>query len=223
MRLTILMTAMLLCLTSLGAYAAEKGKSQAQIDAVRVTIDAFASKVGDNKDAAGDLAQARSFLKKAEEVLEKGLTLIWLGNVKPEAEQDIAHYTGMAELAVTLAGSHLEKSRAEAELESLTKQTASVKAKLKAFEDRKAELEKLKAEAAKYQGIGKELEGLKAEKAELAKKNEEFKAENSRLNEQLEKLQAERAALAAQLAEARKGTPRPEAVVAPPASSPEKK
>lgn len=239
MRGKVIAVSMLVCMGVSGADAAEKSRSQAQIDSARVMIEGAAAKVGENKAASADLEQARALLKKAEAALEKGRALFGFGGVKPEAEQEIKHYTEMVELAISLAASRIEKTRAEAELGPLDKQMATVKARLKLFDDRKAELQRLKADAAKYQTVAKELEALKADKAllasqlemllaergqadklkgeqsEMMRKLEELKADNSRLKEQVEKLQAERKALPAQPAEAGKAVPRPPAVDSP--------
>lgn len=229
----------MVCMAVFNADAAGKGKASSQIDAARGMIEGIAAKVGDNKAAAADLEQARTLLRKAEEALEKGRALFGFGDLKPEAEQEIKHYTEMTELAVSLAASRIEKSRAETELEGLDKQLAAVKAKVKLFEDRKAELEKLRKDAAKCQTAAKELEAVKAEKAQLAaqveqllaergqadklkgeqaeaaRKLEELKTENSRLKEQVERLQTERRAAPAQPAEAGKAAPTPPVAESP--------
>lgn len=215
MRDTIIMAFVLVLMNAVGADAAEKSWALLKIDATRGAIEGFAARVRENKAATGDLEMARTSLKKAEEVYEKGRQMFGFGDVKPEAEQDIKHYTGMAELAISLGNSRIEKARAETEFELLGKQLAAVKDKLKVFEDRKAEIEKIKADAAKMPLLSKELETVKSEKAllatqvellmaergrsdklkdekiDLVKKIEELKAENARLMEQVEKMKAE--------------------------------
>lgn len=240
MGVRIVAACIMVCMAVFNADAAGKGKASSQIDAARGMIEGIAAKVGGNKAAAADLEQARALLRKAEESLEKGRALFGFGDLKPEAEQEVKHYTEMTELAVSLAASRIERSRAETELEGLDKQLAAVKAKVKLFEDRKAELEKLRKDAAKCQTAAKELETIKAEKAQLAsqveqllaergqadklkgeqgemtRKLEELKAENSRLKEQVERFQAERKALPAQPAEAGTAVPKPATVDPPP-------
>ena len=108
------------------------------------------------------------------------------GEMKPESEQEIKNYAEIAELSTTAAAARLEKNRAASELEALDKQLAAVKAKTKIFEDRKAELDKLKAQAAKCQAAANELESLKAENALLSSKAERQQAEIRALTAQLE-------------------------------------
>ncbi len=186
----------ILCLSVINVSAAEKGKALIHIDAARVAIEAATPKVGDNKAATADLELARASLKKAEDAYEKGKPMFGMGDIKPELEQIIKHFTGLTELAVSLADTHLAKARAEAELEPIEKQLTVAKAKVKLFEDRKAEIEQLKVEAAKYQAVAKELETLKADKekitarldalitdkSDLAKKNEALTSEIARLS-----------------------------------------
>lgn len=214
------------------AFAAEKSKILAQIDASRAAVDALAGKAGENREAAAALEQARASLKKASDLYGKGRQVLGInigfGDLKPEAEEEIKGYLGVADNAVATATSRLERARAATELEAIDKQLTIVKAKVKVFEERKAELEKLKAEAAKCQTASKELEALKAEKisltmqvellmaersksdklkseqADLLPKLETLKVENSRLSGQVDKQRAEIKALTAQLEETKK-------------------
>ncbi|OHB24555.1 MAG: hypothetical protein A2X79_04715 [Desulfuromonadaceae bacterium GWB2_53_15] len=222
MRNIMIMAFMFVLMTAYGVDAAEKSKTLSLIDATRGAIDGFVARAGENKAVAADVELARASLKKAEDAYEKGRQLFGFGDVKPEAELDIKHYAGLAELAISLGSSRIEKARVEVEFEALGKQLAEVKAKVKVFEDRKAEIDKLKADAAKLPIISKELEVIKSEKAllatqvellmaergqsdklkvgnaELTRKIEELKAENARLTEQVEKMKAEGKLQAAQ-------------------------
>ena len=222
MRNIMIMAFMFVLMTAYGVDAAEKSKTLSLIDATRGAIDGFVARAGENKAVAADVELARASLKKAEDAYEKGRQLFGFGDVKPEAELDIKHYAGLAELAISHGSSRIEKARVEVEFEALGKQLAEVKAKVKVFEDRKAEIDKLKADAAKLPIISKELEVIKSEKAllatqvellmaergqsdklkvgnaELTRKIEELKAENARLTEQVEKMKAEGKLQAAQ-------------------------
>jgi len=249
MRMFMVFTALSCCLAAAAAGAVDKEKSQLQIDAARASIESFAAKAKDDKDAAAVVASARGQLKKAEEAYAGGRQMFGFGGVKPEAEQDIAHYASLVELSLALGTARLEKARNAEELEKLTTQLNKVKARVKVFEERKAEVEKLRTDAAKYEATAKELAALKADKAllasqvelltaerkqmdkakgelaESAQKLDELKAENARLSGQVEKLTAERAALAAQLEDALKAAarevPRQPAPVSPPPAAKE--
>ncbi|MBI5484897.1 MAG: hypothetical protein HY888_10605 [Deltaproteobacteria bacterium] len=238
------------CISASVSGAAEKSAILLKLDASRAAVEALAGKIGENREAATDLEQARAFLKKATDAHEKGRQLLGFsiggfGTLKPEAEEEIKGYLEMSELSVTTAASRLEKTRAANELETIEKQLTTVKAKVKVFEDRKAELEKLKADAAKCATAAREVETLKAEKislaaqvekltaergasgkssaeqAELQRKNEEMKAEKKLLEAQIEKQLAEIKALTSQLDEAKKSarkTESPEPAATPPAA-----
>lgn len=194
MKKTALMLIATFFISATSASAAEKSKVLVQMDASRASVDALAGKVGENREAAAALEQARAYLQKAADVQAKSRQLfgvnIGFGDLKPEAEEEIKSYLEISDIAVATAASRIEKARAASELEIIDKQAASVKAKIKAFEDRKAELEKLKADAAKCQSASKEIETLKSE--------------NSRLSGQIEKQLAEIKTLSAQLEEAKK-------------------
>jgi hypothetical protein len=178
MKTRILILIISLCLiTTSTAVAAEKNKAVVQLDTARTAIETMAAKIGDNRDAAADLEMARWAIKKGADVSEKGRQLFGFGDIKPEAEHEIEIYAEIAGLSAAAAASRLEKARAAGELEVLDRNLSGIKAKIKIFEDRKAELEKCKAEAARCQGTVGEIEVLKAE--------------NNRLTTQLEKQQAE--------------------------------
>lgn len=232
MKVIIVAVCMVVCMVAGGAGAAEKNRSVSRIEVARAAVEGLAAKADSNKAVADDLQLARTALGKAEAAYAKSrkwLGLLGIGHKKIEAEQDISHYTGMVDLAVTLANSRLEKARIEEELAALSRQVTTVKAKVKVFDERRAELERLRADSARLEAMTKELVVVKAdkvllasqvdllmaergqadkarlEKGELTRKLDELKVDNSRLMEQLEKLTGERNSLSAQLEEARKG------------------
>jgi chromosome segregation ATPase len=195
------------------AFAAEKSKILLQLESSQAAVDLLAGKVGENREALTALEQARLSLKKASDIYAKSRQMlgfnIGFGDLKPEAEEEIKNYLQISDISVATATSRLEKARAASELETIDKQLATVKTKVKVFEDRKAELEKLKTDAAKCQSAAKDLETLKSE--------------NSRLSGQLEKQLAEIKALTAQLEEARKNAVKsatPEKIAPLPATLP---
>jgi chromosome segregation ATPase len=194
MKRTILILISTVFVLSTGVFAAEKSKILLQLESSQASVDSLAGKVGENREASTSLEKARASLKKASDIFAKGRQMlgfnIGFGDLKPEAEEEIKSYLQISDISVATATSRLEKTRASAELETIDKQLASVKAKVKIFEDRKIELEKLKADAAKCQTASKELETLKSE--------------NARLSGQIEKQFAEIRALTAQMEEAKK-------------------
>jgi len=112
------------------------------------------------------------------------------GEVTPEAEKEIRISVDAADIAAVTALSRVEFVRAAAELEVIEKQFATVKAKLKRFEDRQAELERLRRDAEACRKTSNELEVIKLEKATLASQVDQLNGERSRADklkiEQLE-------------------------------------
>ena len=207
-----------LCLSTSNALAADKNKILIQLDAARSEVETVAGKAEGNKEAAADLTRARAALKYADESYNTGKSMFGFGDINPETEREIKLSFDIADVATTTALSRLEFVRATAELDAIEKQFSSVKSKLKLFEDRKAELARLRLEVAACQKTTSELEiakaeitvmatkmeqlaaersradKLKIEQFELSKKMDELKAENARLSALLEKQQAEKSA-----------------------------
>lgn len=185
--------------------AADRAKSQGQIDAARTVLNEFKAKAGENKSVAADIAAAEQNLEKAAASLKAGEKMF--GGLTDEAEADVRHQTALLDLNLKVAVSKLEKSRIEAESVVLGKKIDAVQAKVKIFDDFRAEIARLKSELAASEIGGKELDKLKREKGALeeqlagVKKEKEaletVKAENLRLTGQLEKLQAEQKKLQA--------------------------
>lgn len=179
-----------LCVSVTVAFAADKNRILSQLDAARATIEKVSGKVEGNKEAAADLDRARAALKDADENFKSGKTMFGFGEISPETEREIKLAVDIAELATATALSRLEYITTTAELDAIEKQFTAVKSKLKLFEDRKAELERLRLEVAACQKTGKELEAIKTEKAALMTQLEQLAAEKSRADklniEQLE-------------------------------------
>ncbi len=186
MKNVILTLITILCISVSGAVAAEKSKALVQLDNARIAIENLSGRIGDNKEAAADLEMAKTAISKGSEVSEKGRQMFGFGDMKPESEQEIKNYAEIAELSTTAAAARLEKTRAASELEALDKQLTVVKGKIKIFEDRKAELEKYKTEAARCRNELRDLEALKSENAQLTSRIERQQTEIKALTTQLE-------------------------------------
>ena len=217
MKLTHLFLVALLSLQFSTAFAADKNKTLIQLDATRSAVETAAGKIEDNKEAAADLERARAALKQADESYSAGKSMFGFGDISPETEKEIKISVDAADIATLTALSRVEFVRATAEMNAMEKQFTATKAKLKLFEDRKAELDRLRLEAAACRKTSNELEIIKLERAnlaaqidqlnaergradklkieqlELTRKMDEMKAENSRLSTLLEKQQAEKA------------------------------
>jgi hypothetical protein len=210
---SLLLIAIVCVATAATAVAAEKNKTLIQLEATRSAVGTASGKIEGNKEAAEDLERARKALMNADESFKTGKS--FFGDISPETEKEIKLSVDTADIATATALSRVELVRAAAEMEAIEKQVVSVKAKLKLFEDRKAELERLRLEVAVCQKTTKELETVKLEKSvlaaqadllvvernradklkieqlELTRKLDGLTAENTHLTGQLEKLQAE--------------------------------
>jgi len=179
--------------------AADRAKSQGQIDSARSALNDFKAKAGENKIVAADIAAAEQNLEKAAAALKGGEKMF--GGLTDEAEANVRHQTALLDLNLKVAVSKLEKSRIEAESTVLGKKIAVVQAKVKIFDDFRAEIARLKSELSTSEKACRELDTLKKDKsaleeqvARLTRDKEQLdtvKAENLRLSSQLDKLQAE--------------------------------
>jgi hypothetical protein len=163
-----------------GSLAAETNKTILRLEATRSAVTATAAKTEGNKEAAVDLERAVAALKNADASLKEGTSMFGFGSMTPEAEQEVKISVDAADIAVTTALSRVELVHASAELEALEKKFATVKAKLKIFDDRREELERLRREAEACRKISNELEIIKLEKVTLASQVDKLDEERSR-------------------------------------------
>jgi hypothetical protein len=194
-----------LLLVSSDIHAADRAKSQAQIDSGRTALSDFKAKAGESKIITDELNAAERNLEKAASAQKAGEKMF--GGLTDEAEADVRHEMTILDLNLKLAASKLEKSRIGAESAVLGKKIETVQAKVKIFDDFRAEIARLKSELAATEKGGKELEKLKKEKGSMeeqvldlkkgVKQLETLKAENLKLTSQLEKLQSEQKKLQA--------------------------
>ena len=185
--------------------AAEKAEVLSKIEGARAAVENFAAKAKNNGTVIADIEAARSYLRKAAQAFEEGKQMFGLGGLKPAAEQEISHSIGMAELNIALAESRLAKEKTSEELAAINAQLDKVKAKVKVFDDKKAVIEKLRVDAAKYEAAAKELATLKTDKALLISQVEMLMAERK----QFEKLKEEKGELIRQLDELKGANTKP--------------
>jgi regulator of replication initiation timing len=212
---TILIPAIIaMMLVPLAVPAAERAPSQARIEAARITLNDFKAKAVDSKAAATDIDEAAGHLDKAAAALKAGEKMF--GGVSDEADLEVRHETNLADLVLKRGNSRLEQAKIGAESAVLAKKIDVVKAKVKIFDDFRAEISRLKGEVAASGKVGKELDTLKGEKnsleeqvAKLTGEKEKFGAataeigtlklkldsvteENKKLKGHLEKLEADK-------------------------------
>ncbi|MCM0082532.1 hypothetical protein L4X63_13110 [Geomonas sp. Red32] len=182
-----------ICLVALlipvAAFADEKSKAQKELETAKVAIDAFANKSGDSKLVTADVEAARAMLKKGEDAFKEGKPMF--GDLKPEAGRDVKHFAAMVELYLTMGQTRLDKEKDAEELKVMTAQITKLKARVKVFEDRNAELEKLRSDAILWDTAIKDMESVKSENAKLKEKNNKLILERKNMTAEIEKLKAE--------------------------------
>lgn len=192
------LVALVLACASLCFAAAEPDLS-AQLAAKKVSVEEVAAKVGNYPQALAEMEKARTSMKSAEQAYEKGRQWMGLRGLKPEAEQEVRHHLQMVDMAVLLAASRAAKGRNEEELAAVDKQLATVKARVKLLEERKAEEDRLRQQLQKCEASGKEAATQKADAAKLTIQVEQLTADKKKLEGQVTALTTEKAALADQL------------------------
>jgi chromosome segregation ATPase len=191
-------------LTTLPALSAEKVDLPSQIAAAKMSVENIAASVGNYPKALTEIEKARQSLKKAEQVYDKGQKWMGLGGLKPEAEQEVSHNLQMVDMAISLAKSKAAKGRTDEEAAALDKQLAVVKARVKLLEDIKADDDRLRQTAQKYDAASKELANLKADQGKLVSQLDQVTADKKKLEGKVAALTEEKAELATQLEAAKK-------------------
>lgn len=185
-------------LASLSCAAAEPDLS-AQLAAKKISIEEVAAKVGNYPQALAEMEKARVSLKNAEQAYDKGRQWMGLRGLKPEAEQEVRHHLQMVDMASSLAVFRAAKGRNDEELAAVDKQLATVKARVKLLEERKAEEERLRQSLQKCEAAAKESAAQKTDAAKQAAQVEQLTADKKKLEEQVTALTSEKATLAGQL------------------------
>lgn len=168
---------LILLLIPVLCFADEKAKAQDQINAAKAAVEAFARKAGDNKAVTRDIEEARAALKRSEDALAGKRGMFGLGDLDQEAATGVKHLTDLAEMHLLVGQSRLDAAKAAEELKVLSAQVAKVRAKVKVFEERKAELERLRLTAEKHEVTVKELAAAKAENVKLLDKQKSLSLE----------------------------------------------
>jgi len=140
--LLIMVTALLLPLIS---FAQDEDEIPAFLLKARETMGKVQARSADTKPFADDVLDAENYLKLAESEFKKNISS-WSRKLKPEAEPFVRHYAAMAELKASIILSRIAKKDIDAEKARLGKSLDEVKAKIKIFDDKNIEIERLKKE-----------------------------------------------------------------------------
>jgi hypothetical protein len=193
MRSVKIIVCLFLLIAPTAVQADQIAKAQTQIEAAKAAIEAFSRKSNDNKLAAKDLEAARSIMKRSEEAVINNRTMFGLGDISPETASSVKQLTDLIDMHLTLGQSRIDAAKAAEELKVLSSQVAKVRGKVKVFEDRKAELEKLRSIEVKHEAVLKDLEALKLENSRLIEKEQKLIDGQKGLVVELDYLKAEMA------------------------------
>jgi chromosome segregation ATPase len=206
--LLIMVTALLLPLIS---FAQDEDEIPAFLLKARETMGKVQARSADTKPFADDVLDAENYLKLAESEFKKNISS-WSRKLKPEAEPFVRHYAAMAELKASIILSRIAKKDIDAEKARLGKSLDEVKAKIKIFDDKNIEIERLKKEVSSLEAsisekggqsesLSKEIASLKSEQTQLltqikslnekAKAVDELVSLNKKLKADLDTLKAQ--------------------------------
>ncbi len=153
------------------AQAADKAKVLLAIENTKTNLGNLVEKSAGGKEYQDDIITAQNYLKLAESEYKKNIGI--MGDLKDDAEPTIRHYTDMANITVAIVMSRIEKGNQIREAEEIDQSILKMKARIKVFDDKNAEIERLKAESGSTRGtvdsVSKELAALKSENALLKK------------------------------------------------------
>ncbi|MDD5168744.1 MAG: hypothetical protein PHN75_08000 [Syntrophales bacterium] len=190
MKKLLLLATLLVFALQTGVAQADKAQVTFAIQKAKSTIEKVKAKSIEVKASPAELTRALDYVDHAEVRLKQNTNM--LGLLKKDAEPGILRYTEMAEISAATALSRLEKINQENENAKLEAMIPSIEAKIKVFNDMKAEIGRLKDELNKprsdVKSLGGEVSQLKKEKLELAEQASKMKLEKENLSGKLEVL-----------------------------------
>lgn len=131
---------------SVSAYA-DKNQVMFAIQKVKTGIDRVQTKSDDAKVSIPELQKAGDFIRQAEAEMKRNTSM--LGSLKKEAEPRIIHLAEMAEIELAIASAKLEKISQENENARLEKLIPKLESQIRVFDDKNAEIARLKEEMAR--------------------------------------------------------------------------
>lgn len=123
------------------------------------------SKAAELNDYADDVLIGKNYLRNAEAEYKKNLG--WSGKLDQKVEPTVRYYASMAQLQASIILSRAERIAQEKERVRLDRVAGDVKAKIKVFDDKNAQIAALKGEIAKRDNsiadLNKQIAALNAE------------------------------------------------------------
>lgn len=165
-----------------GPVQADKTQAVFSIQKARSAIEKVKIRGEEMKASIDELEKARKQLDVADAVLKKNTSLLGMGGLKKEAEPEIQYYVEMAEINTAIVASRLEKISQEKENARLEKQIPEIESKIRVFNDKNAQIKKLKEELSQPRTKSAEVAMLKKENTEMADQLAKLKTERENLS-----------------------------------------
>ncbi len=127
--------------------SADKNQVMFSIQKVKTGIERVQTRTDDAKVSIPELQKAGDYIRQAEAEMKRNTSI--LGSLKKEAEPGIIHLAEMADIELAIAASKLEKISQENENTRLEKLIPKLESQIKVFDDKNAEIARLKQEIAR--------------------------------------------------------------------------
>jgi hypothetical protein len=178
--------------------AADKTKALLAIEQAKSNLDNLIKKRTDSKEYQDDIITAQNYLKVAEGEYKKNIGL--LGGLKDEAEPTVRHYAAMADITVAIVTARLDTADQIREKEVIEKNIQAIRARIKVFEDKNTEIERLKTETGSTKvslsgqvgALKTENAALKAEIASLNQSKGDLLSENKKIKDDLNGIKSQK-------------------------------
>lgn len=188
---------------------ADKNQVMFAIQKVKTGMEKAQTRSDDMKASIPELQKAGDYIRMAEAEMKRNTSL--LGSLKKDAEPRIIHLAEMAEIELAIASSKLEKISQEKENIRLEKLIPTLESQIKVFDDKNAEIARLKEEMArpgierkkqdktdseklsgKVEALNEVVASLRRDLAEKSKVVSDLNAENRLLKENMGALEKQK-------------------------------
>ncbi len=160
----------LLILSPVLSVAADEPVYPAYVQAAQSLVEKASSRAADLQNFTDEVLIARNFIRNAEAEYKKNLS--WTGTLDPKAEPTVRYFSAMAELQASVVLSRAGKISQQQERSRLEGQVAELKSRIKIFDDKNAEISRLRDEAGRSSSsiadLTKQLASAKDENGRLA-------------------------------------------------------
>jgi hypothetical protein len=175
------------------AMAVDKTRARLAIEQAKTNLDNLTKNRADSKDYQDDIISAQNYLKVAENEYKKNIGI--LGGLNDEAEPTVRHYAAMADITVAIVTARLNTADQIREKETTDGKIRAMKARIKVFEDKNTEIERLKRETGSTKSsLSSQVVALQAEIASLNQNRDDLTSENKKLKDELSGIKSQKGA-----------------------------